>query len=158
MELLQLWQNIYREANELATAVERLPDECECGDAEAHLRGKCPCCGGHPGDHSTGRQDCVETIGRLQVDLTMLSQDVSLAAPALNATALESQRVELRRGVYLTASDVDAIMEAFRRLGEAVTGFRRECTIARMRSVKHRCVELREHCERVDEELRAADH
>ena len=156
MELLRLWQNIYREANDLVTAVERLPDECECGDAEGHLRGRCPCCGGHsPGTGSADRQDCVETISQLQADLTLLSQDVSLAAPALNATALKSQRVELRRGVFLAASDVDAIVEAFRRLGEAVTGFRRECTIARMRAVKRRCVELRDHCEHVNAELQA---
>lgn len=155
MELLELWHNIYREANELVTAVERLPDDCECGDADAHLRGKCPCCGGHTrADHSGDRHDCVESISRLQADLTLLSQDVSIVAPALNATALKSQRSELRRGVFLAAGDVDAIMEAFRRLGEAVTGFRRECTIARMRSVKRRCVELRDHCERVNAELR----
>ena len=47
MALLQLWQNIGKEASDLATAVEPLPDACECGDADAHLGGRCACCGGH---------------------------------------------------------------------------------------------------------------
>jgi len=37
MDLLHLWQNIYREAGQLAEAVERLPDECACGDAGAQV-------------------------------------------------------------------------------------------------------------------------
>ena len=154
MDLLQLWQNIGQEARDLATAIERLPDECECGDADAHLRGRCACCGGHThGDHSADRQDCVVIISRLRADLTALGQDLSVAGPALGASALETQRLELRRGIFLAAADLEAILESFRRLTDSVAGFRRECTITRMRAVKRRCLELRDHCDRVNEDL-----
>ncbi|HEX5883407.1 MAG TPA: hypothetical protein VFY67_02570 [Pyrinomonadaceae bacterium] len=154
MDLLQLWQNIGQEARDLATAVERLPDECECGDADAHLSGRCACCGGHThGHHPTDSQDCVEIIRRLRTDLTVLGQDLSVAGPALGASALETQRLELRRGIFLAAADLEAILESFKRLTESVAGFRRECTITRMRTVKRRCVELRDHCDRVNAEL-----
>ena len=155
MDLLQLWQNIAQEASDLATTVERLPDECECGDADAHLRGRCPCCSRHaPSSHSGDSQDCVEIISRLRADLTVLSQDLSVAGPALGASALESQRLELRRGIFLAAGDLEVILEAFKRLTESVAGFRRDCTITRMRAVKRRCIELRDHCQRVNAELR----
>lgn len=154
MELLKLWQNIHQEASDLATAVERLPDDCECGDADGHLRGRCACCGGHmPSAHPANGQDCVEIIGRLQADLTALGQDLSIAGPPLGASALETQRLELRRGIFLAGADLEAILEAFKRLTESVVGFRRECTITRMRAVKRRCVELRDHCNRVNSEL-----
>ena len=155
MDLLQLWQNIGQEASDLATAVERLPDECECGDADAHLEGRCACCGGHthgrrpPADS----QDCVVTISRLRADLTALGQDLSVAGPALGVSALENQRLELRRGIFLAAADLEAILESFKRLTESVAGFRRDCTITRMRAVKRRCIELRDHCQRVNAEL-----
>ena len=154
MDLLQLWQNIGQEATDLATAVERLPDECECGDADAHLRGRCACCGGHvPSVHPVDGQDCVEIISRLQADVTALGQDLSIAGPALGASALETRRLELRRGIFLAAADLEAILESFKRVTESVAGFRRECTITRMRVVKRRCIELRNHCDRVNAEL-----
>ena len=139
MNLRQLWQNIGQEASDLATAVERLPDECECGDADAHLGGRCACCGGHAhGDHPADSQDCVVINSRLRADLTVLGQDLSVAAPALGASALETQRLELRRGIFLAAGDLEAILEAFKRSTESVAGFRRECSMTRMRAVKRR--------------------
>lgn len=108
-----------REASELATAVERLPDECECGDADAHLRGRCACCRGHtPGGHSADGQDCVEIISRLRTDLTVLGQDLSVASSAWRL-GLETQRLELRRGIFL-AADLEAILESVKRLTEFV--------------------------------------
>lgn len=154
MELLELWQNIHQEASDLATAVERLPDECACGNADDHLRGRCACCGGHVlSAHPAQGQDCVQAIGRLRADLTALGQDLSIAGPALGASALKTQRLELRRGIFLAASELEAILESFNRLTDSVVGFRRECTITRMRAVKRRCGELREHCNRVNSEL-----
>lgn len=154
MDLLQLWQNIGLEARDLATAVERLPDECECGDADAHLGGRCACCGGHThGGYAAESQDCVVIISRLRADLAALGQDLSIAGPALGASAVETRRLELRRGIFLAAADLEAILESFKRVTESVAGFRRECTITRMRAVKRRCIELREHCDRVNAEL-----
>ena len=155
MDLLQLWRTIHQEAIRLAEAVEELPDECECGDADAHLAGRCPCCGlpDRGGDHARPRKDCHAILARLRADLTMLTQDLSAAGPLLEAAALERQRFELRREVFLAASDLHRVAESFGRASDAVAGFRRECTVSRMRAVKRGCAELREHCDRVDAEL-----
>lgn len=156
MELLKLWQNIHQEASNLATAIERLPDECECGDADAHLGGRCPCCRGHmTGGNPADGQNCLSIITTLRADVSALGQDLSIAGPALGASALQRQQQELRRGLFLAAGELEAILEAFKRVTESVVGFRQECTISRMRAVKRRCIEFRAHCDRVNAELLA---
>lgn len=152
---LQLWRTVYQEAVQLAEAVEQLPDECECGDADAHLAGRCPRCGepDREGDHARPRKDCREILARLRADLAMLTEDLSTAGPPLEAAALERQRFELRREVFLAASDLHRIVESFGRASDAVAGFRRECTVSRMQAVKRACAALRDHCERINAEL-----
>lgn len=157
MELLQLWRSITRQTAELAEAVERLPDHCACEDADAHLSGRCPCCvGGEHGGRPGPGNDCREMLGRLGADIMMLSGDVAAAGPPLETAAAEGQRRELRREVYMTASGLQRVVDAFRRATEAVAGFRRECAVSRMQAVKRGCAELRDHCERVDAEVSRA--
>ncbi len=155
MDLTQLWQSISEETVELAAAVERLPDKCECGDADAHLEGRCRCCSAHA--QAGGRRDtgvnCNVVLARLQADLTMLSEDLALAGPPTETAALERQRHELRRNVFLAASDLHRAAEIFQRVADSVAGFRIDCAVSRMRAIKRHCAELREHCERVNGEL-----
>jgi hypothetical protein len=156
MELLQLWQSIYLETGQLADYVERLPDACECGDADAHLEGRCACCKGHgqAGEHHGVHLNCLEILARLRADLTMLCKDFSLMAEPMAGAALAGKRFELRRTVFLASSDLERLVEAFERAAAAVAGFRRTCAIADMRRVKRHCAELRERCEQVNTELR----
>ena len=155
MDLLQLWQSIYQEAVQLAETVERLPDRCECGDADAHLEGGCRCCdrSERTGEQARSGKNCNQILARLRADLTMLSEDFAVAGPPLEASAFEKQRFELRRGVFMAAVDLQQILEAFKRVSESVAGFRRDCALSRMRTVKRCSAELRDHCERVNGEL-----
>ena len=155
MELLGLWQNIHREVVQLAETVEKLPDGCECGDADAHLEDRCACCDIHrqAGPGHARAESCDSLLARLRADLTMLSEDVAIAAPPMEAAALEKQRFELRRGVFLAVSDLQRIIESFKKVTEAVAGFRRDCAVSRMRAIKHHCAELRQHCDEVNSEL-----
>jgi hypothetical protein len=155
MDLTQLWQSILEETVELAAALDRLPDECECGDADAHLEGRCPCCSAHGqagGRHASG-VNCDVVLARLQADLSMLCEDLALAGPPTEAAALEKQRLELRRGVFLAASDLQQTVETFKKISESVAGFRIDCVVSRMRAIKRHSAELREHCELVNAEL-----
>ena len=151
MDLLQLWQNICIEARNLATGIERLPDYCESGDADAHLSGRCSHCGKEMS--AADSFDCLEILSRLRADLAMLNQDMSTAVPALNIATTGRKQMELRRGVFLAASDLELVNEVYERISDSVIGFRRECTISRLRAVKRHCIEFRDHCERVNAEL-----
>lgn len=154
MDLLQLWQNICVEARNLAAEIEQLPDHCESGDPDAHLSGRCSHCGEHmSAANAAGSLDCLEILSRLRADLAMLNQDMSTAVPALNIAATEGKRIELRRGVFLAAGDLASLNEAYEQISDSVVGFRRECTVSRLRSVKRHCVEFRDRCERVNAQL-----
>lgn len=111
MDLLQLWQTIHREAAELAETVGRLPDHCECGHADSHLEGRCRCCNAHEDEPHAGGVSCAALLNRLQADLAMLSEDLALAGPPTEAAALEKQRFELRRGVFLAAELIERVEE-----------------------------------------------
>jgi hypothetical protein len=155
MELLRLWQTIYQEAVELCEAIEALPDLCECGDADAHLEGRCPCCMRPEQTRGRAGLNCGAIIASIQADLAMLSEDVALAGPATEATALECQRRQLRRSLFLAVTELNRIVESFKRVTESVMGFRVDCMAARMRVIKQCCSELRDDCERVNTELLA---
>jgi hypothetical protein len=155
MDLIQLWQSINTEATHLAETVERLPDACDCHDADAHLAGRCACCTKNEGSVGFNQEaeSCDEILARLRADLTMLSEDLALAGPPMDAAALEKGRFELRRGVFLAGNDLQQILAAFKRLTESVAGFRRDCALSRLQAVKRYCKEFRDHCERVNAEM-----
>lgn len=155
VNLLSLWRSVSWEAARLSEAVERLPDACECGDPEAHLEGRCRCCGGH--EPATIRQgsgeNCVAILARLRADIMVLDKDFTALAGPLEAAALTMRSVELRRGVFLAANDLQRVFEAFQRVDHSVIGFRRTCATSELRGVKRHCAELREQCERINAEL-----
>lgn len=155
MQLLELWRQIHAEVVQLSDAMARVPDECECGDADAHLEGRCSCCASHTPAKKppSTAESCLAIIDRLRADLSMLTKDFSVAAGTLDAMALGSQRLELRRGLFLTGSDLQHLVQTFEKAGESVAGFRRNCTLSELRRAKRNSVALREHCDRLNAEL-----
>lgn len=157
IDLLSLWRTVCSEAAQLSDAVALLPDECECGDADAdaHFERRCGCCGGHKqaSEHNGSGEKCPAILDRLRADIAALVKDFSSLAGPLELAAMAKQSVELRRGVFLTGSDLQQICEAFEQVDHAVMGFRRTCAVPELRRVKRRCAELRERCERISEFL-----
>jgi hypothetical protein len=152
MQLLELWREIHAQAVELSDAMARVPDECECGDPDAHLEGRCSCCASHPSAKkplSTG-ESCLVIMDRLRADLNMLTKDFSVVAGTLDAAALGSQRLELRRGIFLTGADLHHLVQAFEKVSQSVAGFRRNCTLTELRGAKRHSIALREHCDKLE--------
>jgi hypothetical protein len=151
IDLLSLWRKVFSEAVQLSEAVEPLPDACECGDVDAHLEGRCRCCGGHKraSERRGSGDNCADILDRLRADIAMLVKDFSSLAGPLEIAALAKQSVELRRGVFLAASDLQQICEALERVDHAVMGFRRTCAVPELKRVKLRCAELRKRCEQI---------
>lgn len=155
MELLLQWHKVFQEAVQLSEEIQSLPDECECGDADAHLEGRCRCCSA-PGRASADRghtEPCTVLLTRLRADLMILWEDFVAVAGPIKAGSSEAQRLELRRGIFLTANDIQRIAEAVEHVGEAVIGFRRTCAVSEMRGLKRHCAELRAHCEQLNAQL-----
>ena len=155
MQLLELWREIHAQAVQLSDAMARVPDECECGDPDAHLEGRCSCCTSHAAaakPASTG-ESCLVIMDRLRADLNMLTKDFSMIAGTLDAAALGSQRLELRRGLFLTGADLQNLVATFEKVSQSVAGFRRNCTLSELRRAKRYSVALREHCDKLNAEL-----
>ena len=155
VDLMQQWQNVYKEAISLVEEIENLPDECPCGDADAHLNRRCLCCGNHsqanqPQDHS---RRCTDLLVCLRADLALLCEDFMRVADPMKAVAFQTRWAALRRDVLFTADDLQKIAGALERVDHAVVGFRRSCAISEMRSLKRACAELRMHCEALNREL-----
>lgn len=155
IDLLSLWWSIGWEAMELCDTVERLPDVCACGDAEAHLEGRCRCCNRHrPIEEGPEREEnCSAIIARLRTDLRILANEFKSTAGPVEALALVKGDVELRRGIFLTPNDLQQVLVVFARITESVAGFRMNCSITQMQRMKRYCVELKEACRRINREL-----
>ena len=158
MDLLEQWRGIYREVVRLSGAITELPDVCECGDAEGHLERTCRCCAKHEPSHAPSGhgETCTEMLARMRADVSLLYEDFASVGAPIEAVARSSHQVELRRGVFLTAGDLQQIVTRLERLSDAVVGFRRTCALEEMRSIKKCSASLREHCERLNSEIEAA--
>jgi len=159
VDLMQQWRNVHQEAISLAEEIEHLPDECPCGDADAHLNGHCQCCGTHPQaiQPKVHSQSCTDLLACLRADLALLCEDFTRLAGPMNAVAFQTRWAVLRREVLLTADDLQKIAGALERVDQAVVGFRHSCAVSEMRSLKRACAELRMHCEQLNSELGGHD-
>lgn len=158
MTLQGLWHGVYEEAMRLCDAMQSLPDQCECGDAAAHLEGRCRCCLHKALTQGTEHQgeNCTTILFRLRADLSLFCQDFAHVAGPLDEAAAAAGEVELRRDVIYAASDLQRIVKAVDRVSDAVVGFRNTCSILELRCLKHRCVELRQHCEELNARIAGA--
>ena len=150
-DLSELWTEIYHEAIQLCESIERLPDQCECADADAHLEGRCRCCSHNEPVHGHG-ENCKTILERLRADLSMLCADFSIITTPIG-TALGSQYIQLRRGIYLAAADLQQILRSVEQVSEAVAGFRRTCDLSELRGAKRHTAELRTHLQMVKSKI-----
>lgn len=92
MELSQRWREVYEEARQFSEEVARLPDDCHCQDADAHLEERCPCCvdyrrASEPRD--PGRK-CTDILACLRADVSLLCEDFKqVAGPLVKGTESE---------------------------------------------------------------------
>lgn len=158
IDLLSAWRNVSAGALQLLEAVEKLPEECRCSNGNEHFDQNCECCGGHErmDGHSGSDENCSVILSRLRADTALLAKDFSALAGPLELAAFATRSVELRRGVILTAVDLERVIQAFERLDHAVMGFRRNCTATELKRVKSQCFELCFFCDRIGSELESA--
>lgn len=157
MDLREQWRGIFREVVRFSGAITELPDACDCGDAEGHLNSTC-CCTRHqsPATGFDRGETCTEILDRLRADVSLLYADFAGVATPIDDAARSAHQAGLRRGIFLTAGDLQEIIVRLERLGAAVVGFHRTCALKEMRSIKRHSVALREHCERLNTEIEAA--
>lgn len=155
MDILGKWRDVYEEAVRLCQSMEHVPEECPCGDADAHLAGRCACCGGHAQkhqEHPTG-QSCKGLLASLRAEVVLFCEDFKRTAGPLEEAARDEVRPELRRDIFLTAADLEQLLATLDEANETVAGFLRTCTVSDLKRVKRHSVSLRAHCERLNSRL-----
>jgi hypothetical protein len=156
MNIADGWRDIHERAVRLCETIAQLPDECPCGDPDAHLEGRCPCCGGHSQQHigSGHHVGCSELLTNLRADFMLFLHDFKATAGPLEVEVPDEVRPEIRRGIFLAAVDLDHVLLKLNGIDEAVVGFRRTCAVSDMKRIKRQAVSLREHFERLDRNVK----
>ncbi|MCI0614741.1 hypothetical protein L0244_17260 [bacterium] len=150
-DISQLWSEIYREAIQLCDSIDRLPDQCECGDAKAHLEGRCRCCGKDQVAHGQA-ENCTTILTRLLADLSIFCQHFGAIVMPIEMT-VGTEYMELRRGIFLTAAELQQIVKAVERVNQSVIGFRRTCDLSELRGLKTHSNELRKQIDIIQNKM-----
>lgn len=155
MAVTREWHGVYEEVRRLCESLEKTPERCECGDAEAHLAAVCHCCHGHVAGTSAtpGQPPCGERIAQLQADLALLCEDFKQASAPMTKGAKGDRGPEIRRALFLAADELGRIFRALEDLDRAVVGFRRTCSIVDMKRIKRESTSLLARCGEVDKIL-----
>lgn len=135
-------RNIFFSAEFLANDLDRVPPECKCEDALAHLDGRCTSCATASAEtdrepaHS--RKGCSAQIDELWVDVRNVRQ-------ALQGRTLqpEEETVELKEELVEIESLVGGLASVLESLKSDATDFQATCSSEVLGRLKQRSKELR---------------
>ena len=137
-------QNIFFAAEFLANDLDRVPPECKCEDALAHLDGRCTSCANASAEtdrepaHS--RKGCSAQIDELRVDIRNVRQ-------ALQRRTLqpEEETLELKQELVQIESLVDGLASVLESLKSDAMDFQATCSNEVLGRLKQRSKELRDY-------------
>jgi hypothetical protein len=134
-------RNVFFSAQVLAGDLDRVPPDCRCEDAIAHLDGRC-CCTISPADPAkTGStKGCAEQLGRLRVDMSWVYEALKRGKASLGPGE-ESE--ELSREFTQIANSVEGLGLILEKLKSHVGEFQETCANKALQRVKQTSTELR---------------
>lgn len=148
-------QDVYFDAIKLREALERIPPQCECMDAGAHLEGTCCCATALQDGHSSGESErepskgCMESISNLRGDIQWFQDDMRKERPQL----LPDEAAETGPPVMLIESVVNGLTFALNRIEEALIQFRETCAHDSLIRLKESGKELERYIEELNGKL-----
>jgi len=134
-------RNVFFSAEFLAADLDRVPPDCKCEDAIAHLDGRC-CCTISPSDLAkTGStKGCAEELERLQVDVKWAHEALKRGKTNLDPGE-ESE--ELSREFTQIANSVEGLGLILEKLKSHVGEFQETCSNKALQRVKQTSTDLR---------------
>ncbi|HLE63765.1 MAG TPA: hypothetical protein VI750_11515 [Pyrinomonadaceae bacterium] len=134
-------RNVFFSAEFLAADLDRVPPDCSCEDAIAHLDGRC-CCTISPKEASkTGStKGCAQQLERLQVDIKWVHEALKRGKASLDPGE-ESE--ELSGEFTHIANAVEGLGLILERVKAHVGEFQETCTNMALQRVKETSTELR---------------
>jgi len=139
--LLGGWRDVRDDIRRLATAFERVPDECACGDGSAHLEATCPCCGSDRTAAATC-ESCTAIMRSLAERFERLADDRLRFVPAVDDQLQVVSPGEGPARLARVSRTIAAVTHAFYRLQSATDEFRSGCSTTHLRAMRPLTVEL----------------
>ncbi len=134
-------RNVFFSAEFLAADLDRVPADCKCEDAIAHLDGSCCCTISTKESSKTGStKGCAEQLERLQVDIKWVHEALKRGNASLDPG---EETEELRREFTEIANAVDGLGLILERLKAHVGEFQETCTNTALQRLKQTSTELR---------------
>jgi len=144
--LFDTLRNVFFSAEFLAADLDRVPADCKCEDAIAHLDGSCCCTistkeSSKTGSTKTGStKGCAEQLERLQVDIKWVHEALKRGDASLDPG---EETEELRREFTQIANSVEGLRLILERLKLHVGDFQETCANKALQRVKQTSTELR---------------
>lgn len=134
-------RNVFFSAEFLAADLDRVPPDCKCEDAIAHLDGRC-CCTISPSDSAktASTKGCAEQLERLQVDVKWAHEALKRGKTNLGPGE-ESE--ELSREFTQIANSIEGLSLILERLKSHVGEFQETCSNKALQRVKQTSTDLR---------------
>lgn len=136
-------QDIYFDAEKLRVELDRIPPQCDCGDADAHLSGKC-CCSTSERPQSKG---CLSHLERLRGKIEWFREDLHREGREFRPERLPDG-VEGRLSLVINL--IDNLSLSLKHLEADINEFRSSCAHSALDRMKRKSDELAGYLEELN--------
>ena len=153
MNLFHKLQDIYFGAVSLREELERIPPQCDCKDADAHLSRQCCCAGTQPRGAKSDFGECggcLEHLARLSKDIGWLREDMQRGRKQLRP---DESSYALEGRLSLITSLADSLGSTIARLETDLREFRKTCAHQALARMKDSSVELEGYINKLNQIL-----
>ena len=144
--LLGGWRDVVDDVTELCRSLSDLPDICECGNGEAHLRGQCPCCHRVTHDRVPDCEDCDAQLARLRPAIDLLTVDTLRFLTAVKELLARATPVHISNGASDVEMHIAQLIRTFGALVAASDQFRIDCRSSHLGVLKELATSLKREC------------
>lgn len=148
MDLFHKFQDVYFDIVQLTELIDRIPDACRCGDAQAHLDGQCACA--EEEKQSSPQpigKECLRLLREIEERLRWMEDD--LEHVKLNQPTMQHEP-EVVQQIEMVWDEVHYLHALFHRIEQSIERFRLTCDDGQLRRLREAGRELKRCAERLN--------
>ena len=134
--LLGGWRDVMDDMKLLCRNLAALPDTCQCGNGEGHLKGTCPCCHAAAIERVPSCHDCDALLARLRPSIDVLGVDTFRFFPFVKELLERDTTPELRARAGAVETHIAELIRTFGALVVAADQFRSDCRASHLTTLK----------------------
>ena len=134
--LLGGWRDVMDDMKLLCRALVELPDTCQCGNGESHLKGTCPCCHAAAIERVPSCNDCDAQLASLRPAIDLLGVDTFRFFPYVKELLERDTTPELLARAGVVEIHIAELIRAFDALVVAAGQFRSDCRASHLTTLK----------------------